>query len=641
MDPARTFATAFRLFDGGVGGPPADDTPTIDATSAPQPPASAGLPAPLALPPSATPSTAGPRYDLRGLLGRGGMGEVRLAHDTRVGRDVAVKIAHARASSTPELRARFLREALVQGQLEHPAIVPVYDVEVFDDGVAYFSMKRVRGTTLATLLADARRDDHDGAPRPSLRRLLAALSSVCLAVEFAHEKGVVHRDIKPANVMVGDFGEVYLLDWGLAKIVGHEDVGDGGVVPAIPDDAATLAGSVLGTPGYMAPEQIDGSLGDVGPAVDVYALGAVLFEIVAGVRFIDAKTATDATIATLSGAERRPSVRSTGVVDAFDDVCTRALDRNPAARPRARAIHEAIDAYLAGESDRERRRALAREHLEQSRQHDDSVDGRARALRSLGSAIALDPENAEAKDALLRLLTTPPSTTPPEVGKQVDDDDERRVRQLANLRIISMAFYAPFVCALLWLGVRNTGAFIALVTGVVGAGVLNAWLARRPSPSLGVALVAQVSYLVATFGVMHYGGPLLLVPAILVGFSAQSQLHPRQIFRRVSLVITVLFFGACFLLERLGSLGRSYELHDGTLLVEPDLAPLNDVGLFFVFLASLATLASSSLFVARTRGELAAAEAKLHLQAWQLSQLASSSTTQPAPPRAAQPDAPV
>ena len=211
------------------------------------------------------------------MLGEGGMGEVRLCHDHLVGRDVALKVMQPGAAAHAESRERFVREARVQGQLEHPAIVPVYDIGLRENGELYFAMKRVRGVTLRDVVRDERAALAAGLPPLRSRRaLLSALSHVCLTVDYAHGRGVVHCDLKPGNVMLGDFGEVYVLDWGLAKCGGVAEPGVTRVgarrVRPTKDEAsergATMAGSLLGTPGYMAPEQARGNASGVGPSAD-------------------------------------------------------------------------------------------------------------------------------------------------------------------------------------------------------------------------------------------------------------------------------------------------------------------------------------------------------------------------------------
>ncbi|MCA9797823.1 MAG: serine/threonine protein kinase, partial [Candidatus Eremiobacteraeota bacterium] len=174
----------------------------------------------------------------------------------------------------PVLRARFLRECRIQGQLEHPAVVPVHDLGVGPDGAVYFTMKRVLGFTLDQIVAGLRRGDPELIRRFSRRRLLTAFLSICQAVELAHARGVIHRDLKPANMMLGDFGEVYVLDWGLARLASDPVSAVHEIRPVPPgesDHRLTAAGTFLGTPGYLPPEHARGEAID--PRADVYALG--------------------------------------------------------------------------------------------------------------------------------------------------------------------------------------------------------------------------------------------------------------------------------------------------------------------------------------------------------------------------------
>ncbi|HEX5057902.1 MAG TPA: serine/threonine-protein kinase, partial [Kofleriaceae bacterium] len=200
--------------------------------------------------PEPSPDTMmGGRYRLGRRIGKGGMGEVMAARDTQIARDVAIKRMRA-ATPSEKAISRFLREAMVQGRLEHPAIVPVHEIGRDADGLPYFVMKKLSGTSLAKIL-------DDDAPI-TLQRVLRAFADVCLAIEFAHVRGIVHRDLKPDNIMLGDYGEVYILDWGVAKVVGEEDSDFADVGSGSGEFVATRVGTAVGTPGYMAPEAVRG-----------------------------------------------------------------------------------------------------------------------------------------------------------------------------------------------------------------------------------------------------------------------------------------------------------------------------------------------------------------------------------------------
>ncbi|MFT4626231.1 MAG: WD40 repeat protein/tRNA A-37 threonylcarbamoyl transferase component Bud32 [Myxococcota bacterium] len=218
------------------------------------------------------------RYEDRGLLGRGGMGDVKRVHDHRLRRDVAMKVLRPDRDS-PAARARFAQEAQVTGQLEHPNIVPVHDVGRDVEGLPWFTMKRVDGDGLDEVLERWGREVAAGelAYGVAVLRAVQILRRVCDAIAFAHSRGVVHRDLKPANVMVGAFGEVQVMDWGLARLGGED--GDEGTVSSDHYRALeTRDGALAGTPAYMAPEQAAGLNSQIGPATDVWALCTMLYE---------------------------------------------------------------------------------------------------------------------------------------------------------------------------------------------------------------------------------------------------------------------------------------------------------------------------------------------------------------------------
>jgi eukaryotic-like serine/threonine-protein kinase len=226
------------------------------------------------------PEIADGRYTIVRPIGRGGMGTVYVARDEQLGREVALKVSNA-PSSGSGLDRRLRREARVLATLDHPGIAPVHDAGTLADGRLFYVMKLVRGTTLDRHVHERSTERE---PLTEAERL-GVFERVAETVAFAHAHGIVHRDLKPSNVMVGPFGEVLVLDWGVARVLA-----DASETP-VPDTAvmdsavthATRAGTMIGTPGFMAPEQIDGDTTRVGPATDVYALGALLFWMLTGI----------------------------------------------------------------------------------------------------------------------------------------------------------------------------------------------------------------------------------------------------------------------------------------------------------------------------------------------------------------------
>ena len=224
------------------------------------------------------PDPAPGRYVEQLVIARGGMGEIVLCMDRDIRRQVAMKRMLTTTASDPSRRARFIEEAQVTGQLEHPNIVPVYELVRDPAGTVCYTMRLVVGKSLAELLRAAR----EGEEAPSLGELLQMFLKVCDAVAYAHARGVLHRDLKPANIMVGGFGQVLVMDWGLAKVIGRESTRVADLVATVRADSAgtrTMDGSVLGTLGYMAPERLEGDFAQVGERSDIYSLGAVLYNI--------------------------------------------------------------------------------------------------------------------------------------------------------------------------------------------------------------------------------------------------------------------------------------------------------------------------------------------------------------------------
>jgi serine/threonine protein kinase len=244
------------------------------------------------------------RYSVTEEIGRGGMGTVFLAVDEELGREVAIKIPNALASADLERRLR--GEARVLASLEHPGIVPIHDAGRLADGRLFYVMKRVRGRTLREHLHSV----------PDLTERLRIFERICEPVAFAHAQGFIHRDLKPENVMVGSFGEVMVMDWGVAKAVASRSLQSESPVAALLP-AETSAGTVVGTAGFMAPEQARGALADVDQRADVYGLGAILFLLL-----------TDR----IPDADPSGSLRLMRVPRPLAAICDRALAAEPSAR---------------------------------------------------------------------------------------------------------------------------------------------------------------------------------------------------------------------------------------------------------------------------------------------------------------------
>ena len=363
------------------------------------------------------------RYEPGEMLGEGGMGEVRLYRDKRVGREVAIKSLHAEARDSAKYRERFLFEARVQGQLEHPGVVPVYDIGKLPDGTEFLSMKRLSGQTLREVINALRKKDRATAFTFTRRRLLAAFQSLCLVVDYAHQKGVIHRDIKPTNIMLGHYGEVQLLDWGVAKL---NEAGSSAKLGFEVEHEATEVGEVMGTPGYMSPEQATGT-SKVDARSDIFSLGAILFEILTYERLVPYQEGDVTQLTLLGGYDAHISQRFPGsdVPTELEQLCVAATEHNPDERTMtAREIHDAIEQHLEGEGDAKRRQSMSRKHTRAAisalsqiaegggmAHAPQAADLRASAIQNVMRALALDPDNQVAMQTMVRLMTDLPEVS--------------------------------------------------------------------------------------------------------------------------------------------------------------------------------------------------------------------------------------
>jgi formylglycine-generating enzyme required for sulfatase activity/tRNA A-37 threonylcarbamoyl transferase component Bud32 len=286
---------------------------------------------------------------------QGGLGTVSLAFDETLRRQVALKEIRPDRRGSAQLRQRFLAEAEITGRLEHPGIVPIYALEEDAEGQPYYAMRFIQGRTLAEAI-----QAYHARPTPlDFHALLKRFIDVCQTIAYAHSKGVIHRDLKPANVMLGDYGETLVVDWGLAKRVGGGREAQGGKgdepVPAGggsggPADPLTEAGQVLGTPAYMSPEQAEGRSEDVAPAADVYALGAILFELLTGQPPYRGGGMAAVLAQVRQGPPRAPAQVRPGVPRALEAVCLKAMARSPADRyAGAGEVAREVERFLADE----------------------------------------------------------------------------------------------------------------------------------------------------------------------------------------------------------------------------------------------------------------------------------------------------
>jgi len=582
------------------------------------------------------PSSSG-RYEPQGHLGAGGMGEVALCLDHAIGRQVAMKVAHEELHDRGDVLARFLLEARVQAQLEHPSIVPVYDVGQAEEGVPFFTMRRVRGRTLEQVLDGRRGGDPETAERFSERRLLSAFGQLCLALDFVHERGVVHRDLKPANVMFGEYGEVYLLDWGLAKVLGTAEP-ESSEAPIDPraklEDSApeTHFGTIMGTPGYVAPELV-GSAPVLTTKADIYGLGALLFELLTDEPLHIGESVLSLIESTEAPVGDRVRNVAAPLAPELESLVLWATELDPGRRcPSARALHDGIERYLDGHRDSERRRQQADALVTEVQQQDEheSLDPEAtrrEALAKLGRALALDPDHRGALEGLVGLLTDPPTTLPDEVRAELAEQEARQTRQAGRIGAAVFLGLNLFVPLVLLTGMRTWIPVILFSTLTTLTGIASWLVSRLERPSTKSASLVFTLALATAASTSALIGPFLISPLIVVVVTLLFTLnHPPQ-YRKPFVVMGVVAALIPIALEWTGVVAPSMSFGPEGLEILPRTSDLaRGPTLALLTIVSLATIVIAGGAIGPIRKELDRVHARIRLQAWQLKQMVPAQT---------------
>jgi serine/threonine-protein kinase len=566
------------------------------------------------------------RYKLGDVLGRGGMGEVVSARDEQIGRLVAIKRLRA-DQPTKTAVTRFLREARIQGRLGHPSVVPVHELRHDDRGQPFFVMRQLTGITLSEVIKKLAAGDGEMAKRFPRQRLLRTFTEVCLAIEFAHTRGIVHRDLKPSNIIVGDFGDVYVIDWGIAHVMRDEATGDPTCADFADihtfDESVMVEGMILGSPGYMSPEQIRVEP-DLDGRSDIYALGCILFEILALEPLHESGIAGIALA--LTGVDARLSLRvpAREVPPELEVICLAATMVERTDRyASARELGDAVQRFLDGDRDVGLRKELAQTELAQARAalaRGNGTNERREALRAAARALALDPTNRDPAELVGRLMLEPPKSVPPEVEDAIARSDDDALFAARRLIIQASLAYLAFFPILYVIGFDNVGFLAAGTLIATGMGLL-AHFATRDHVKL-IAYTGLLGNSLMTLLFSWVATPFLIAPSLGVITAMSIATHPRVARGWVLVTVVATSVLAPFALELLGVLrpstivsGNTLVLHAVTSGLERTTTTMTLV-LYVIALLSMAVILAKSLTSDRR-----SAQRLVQIQAWQLRQL--------------------
>ncbi|HEY1557886.1 MAG TPA: protein kinase [Kofleriaceae bacterium] len=562
------------------------------------------------------------RYEVVDVLGSGGMGEVLSARDAQIGRAVAIKRLRV-AEPSPDVLARFLREARIQGGLEHPAVVPVHELRDDGTGQPFFVMKQLAGTTLADVLPRLAARDPAATEEFPRQRMLRAFGEVCLAIEFAHTRGVVHRDLKPANIVLGDFGEVYVLDWGVARVSGERGERASFADIDSVDGTQTIAGAILGTPGYISPEQIRGD-DDLDGRADVYALGCILYEILSLVPLHP--RGQPGLASALAGVEARPSLRAPGreIPPELDAICVRATAVDREQRfATARQLGDALQHFLDGNRDLAMRKDLARSELAAARAaliRGDGAVQRREALGAAARALALDPTDRAPADLVGHLMMQPPQQVPVEVEHELYTQDMVTLRTSARFGILVAVAYLAFFPMLYWIGWRDTWYLVAGPSVCIAIIVVELLVApRNPFWSGYIAIVGNLA-MFALFAWMV--SPIVIGPGPAIVMITLLAAHRRLIRTWLLGLLCVLATMSPWLLQLAGVVPETTSVSGRDIIIHTAAAGLDLDATMVGLVVYIAALAGLAVLLSRLQeDERVRIRRTLQLQSWQLRQL--------------------